>query len=156
MTEELSQDRGGRVPGSISEMDYNSKYKYIYTQRHMTPQCCNKWLRTISYVKISNDLLRGFSWKANPHSLHVCCAMTYSQEYKMTKTDKNDREPSKADLTVTVILIGLTLNMTRSTLWALIQPNHSENINYKWGELSKTSEKHREDFYNHKHRQKKY
>lgn len=49
----------------------------------------------------------------------------------MTKTDKNDREPSKADLTVTVILIGLTLNMTRSALWALIQPNHLENINYK-------------------------
>lgn len=57
--------------------------------------------------------------------------MTYSQEYKMTKTDKNDREPSKADLTVTVILIGHTLNMTRSALWALIQPNHSENISYK-------------------------
>lgn len=57
--------------------------------------------------------------------------MTYSQEYKMTKTGKNDREPSKADLTVTVILIDHTLNMTRSALWALIQPNHSENISYK-------------------------
>lgn len=49
----------------------------------------------------------------------------------MTKTGKNDREPSKADLTVTVILIGHILNMTRSALWALIKPNHSENISYK-------------------------